>query len=817
MMSLPGCVFYLSLLRTCLTADIDAELANDSEGNKTDVLEDKNESSHVAEQISQGSNTGLLMAHAKVVAEPFRCKGICKEEHACNAVLKQIRCDSGLVCCIDPFEEVVIPKKFSGDVTIHNIPRFDSKETQENSNAVNHSFVNNGSEGNASDIASLKVFKLPFDHIASRSLNIIEHCPGICVPHDFSFLCYHTLSLSNVCQAGAICCAPTRIANKYNARNSYQLGTSLSSLVKRSVHYQSETTCPGKCVYLSHALSCDEILPNLSCPLNTKCCIQRSTERAFQTSTPVECTGQCLPLKMRGYCFPPNELVLGLTSCSRGTTCCMRRSQGSHIQTPSVNRMQFPHIPNKVPNSDASQVALGHLAVDEAGKVFKIGTNGQIFPLSTLTQLDHMRTKFTRLTAYPRLDGDIVIFADPNGGLYQQFYPRHSPLAIHGSNSSSKRKPTKEFTKDSDEKVSKDKITASFVELDDSSASPILEASTPTIFEDKTSRPQCPGSCMSYFLRFTCFRGYAIYDGFTCPGKLVCCARLRDIEEHEEHLKSLSPYFSEPSSSRAKTFHRCGIKGRRDAPRIIGGKESLPGEWCWQVAIINVQNQYICGGVLIDNSWVLTAAHCVSEPVKDNQVLFVRAGVTDLKSLEDNEKGQTVRVLSSFIHHNFNNVNLDNNIALLRLQKPLDFNDNVCVICLPTTGQMPQGSKKCTVSGYGFVSKDGDMSLKIREAQVPIIDDTECMNNVTEALTNPFIIPANSFCAGGQGQQDACQGDAGGPLACEIGGYHELVGLVSWGLGCGRTDIPSIYIKVPAFMGWINQIISSSSFLMSLT
>ncbi|KFM68044.1 Transmembrane protease serine 2, partial [Stegodyphus mimosarum] len=102
-------------------------------------------------------------------------------------------------------------------------------------------------------------------------------------------------------------------------------------------------------------------------------------------------------------------------------------------------------------------------------------------------------------------------------------------------------------------------------------------------------------------------------------------------------------------------------------------------------------------------------------------------------------------------------MNLDNDISLLRLQKPLNLNDNVCVICLPTSGEMPKESTKCTVTGYGFVSKDGDMSLKIREAEVPIIDDLECMTNVTEALTNPFILPASSFCAGGQGQQDACQ------------------------------------------------------------
>lgn len=56
-----------------------------------------------------------------------------------------------------------------------------------------------------------------------------------------------------------------------------------------------------------------------------------------------------------------------------------------------------------------------------------------------------------------------------------------------------------------------------------------------------------------------------------------------------------------------------------------------------------------------------------------------------------------------------------------------------------------------------IVTLDGDMSLKIREAQIPIIDDMECMTNVTDALTNPFILPSSSFCAGGRGQQDACQ------------------------------------------------------------
>lgn len=99
--------------------------------------------------------------------------------------------------------------------------------------------------------------------------------------------------------------------------------------------------------------------------------------------------------------------------------------------------------------------------------------------------------------------------------------------------------------------------------------------------------------------------------------------------------------------------------------------------------------------------------------MKENQALFVRVGVTDLKSPEDNSRGQTIRVLSTFVHHNFNSMNLDNNIALLRLQKPVELNQGVCVICLPTSGQMPKDDSKCTVTGYGFVSKGNKFSVAI--------------------------------------------------------------------------------------------------------
>ncbi|KAG8200957.1 hypothetical protein JTE90_020594 [Oedothorax gibbosus] len=786
---LPGFVFGLLVLRTCASVD----------------------STTTADQHSD---------HA------LKCPGVCRDEHACHTTLNETDCEHGTVCCIDHFEDITTTEfadfDFSTEGTVDT-----ASEAEESDSTFIYS-----TEGPEENDGYTYVYEDENGQVVAEpseeQVDVSEKCPGACIPTHTAETCDYVVATDSVCEEGLTCCLTE--SDLANSNDQYAYEVDESGIVERDAEYDSsEDSCPGTCVHPSHAMFCEEILPQFSCPLNSKCCLRRSVERSIPDDV-VECTGQCLPSNMYGYCFPPNELLLGASTCGRGTACCMSQNDKQN-SPPSIRRMQFPNFPRTEFVPDPSRVVLGHLAIDEAGTVYKVSTNGQIFPLPRLTTANHARGRYTKITSYPRLDGEIAIYSDAAGGLYQQFFPRQSIMSDAPANPQSPRSPlvrqpvyqfesqtsdhAANFKESSATTNSEDEVLQDIILPDDDDEAPVT-TNTPVVHDEKNSRPPCPGSCMSFFLRFTCFRGYATYDGFTCPGRSVCCARLKDIEDHEQYLKSLSPYFNVPPTNRDSNLPRCGIKGRRDTPRVIGGKDSLPGEWCWQVAIINVQNQYICGGALIDNSWVLTAAHCVVGPMKENQALFVRVGVTDLKSPEDNSRGKTIRVLSTFVHHNFNSMNLDNNIALLRLQKPVQLNSGVCVICLPTSGQMPKDDSKCTVTGYGFVSKDGDMSLKIREAQIPIIDDMECMANVTEALTNPFILPSSSFCAGGKGQQDACQGDAGGALACEVGGYHELVGLVSWGLGCGRNDVPSIYIKVPSFMGWINQIISSSSFLMSL-
>ncbi|KAI1289790.1 Plasma kallikrein [Halotydeus destructor] len=258
------------------------------------------------------------------------------------------------------------------------------------------------------------------------------------------------------------------------------------------------------------------------------------------------------------------------------------------------------------------------------------------------------------------------------------------------------------------------------------------------------------------------------------------------------------------------TPYTCGIKGtdRQVSPRIVGGSDALPGEWCWQIAIINAQNQYLCGGALIGTQWVVTAAHCITTLVKNDEEIFIRVGDHDLTTSMTSTTAQTLKVSTTYIHHNHNGQTLDNDIALLKMEAPVDLNEAVCLVCLPARNSNRKAGKKCTVTGYGYMAEAGPIALKVREAPVPIVDDQECtvkINAVTEKL---FILPASSFCAGGTDGNDACQGDGGGPLVCEEDGFYELNGLVSWGFGCGRQEVPAVYVKVSSFIGWINQIIS---------
>lgn len=375
------------------------------------------------------------------------------------------------------------------------------------------------------------------------------------------------------------------------------------------------------------------------------------------------------------------------------------------------------------------------------------------------------------------------------------------------------------------------------------------QATTTAVPDD---RPECPGSCIVSYLSFTCFRNAEMTEIFKCKKSgTQCCAPKSVIREvmdqkngvsrndtftnhyrpyspqhpppppmsHQVHQPPMSPaaapyptYSTTTTTIRPAVYNKyvCGVKGtaRERAGRVVGGEDADPAEWCWQVALINSLNQYLCGGALIGTQWVLTAAHCVTNIVRSGDAIYVRVGDHDLTRKYGSPGAQTLRVATTYIHHNHNSQTLDNDIALLKLHGQAELKDGVCLVCLPARGVSHAAGKRCTVTGYGYMGEAGPIPLRVREAEIPIVSDTECIRKINAVTEKIFILPASSFCAGGEEGNDACQGDGGGPLVCQDDGFFELAGLVSWGFGCGRQDVPGVYVKVSSFIGWINQIIS---------
>ncbi|XP_063982791.1 protein masquerade-like [Diachasmimorpha longicaudata] len=377
-----------------------------------------------------------------------------------------------------------------------------------------------------------------------------------------------------------------------------------------------------------------------------------------------------------------------------------------------------------------------------------------------------------------------------------------------------------------------------------------------TISLPPDNRPDCisqGGSCIVSYISFTCFRNAELTNLFKCKkAGQQCCApkfRIRGVNNssdlsssnrndtisggnfrpqatnfptfYETPLTTTPPPSTTPlSTTTDPTFNKyvCGVKGTsrgpiqakslwRD-PRVVGGEDADANEWCWQVALINSLNQYLCGGALVGTQWILTAAHCVTNIVRSGDAIYVRVGDHDLTRKYGSPGAQTLRVATTYIHHNHNSQTLDNDIALLKLHGQAELKDGVCLVCLPARGVSHAAGKRCTVTGYGYMGEAGPIPLRVREAEIPIVSDAECIRKVNAVTEKLFVLPASSFCAGGEPGNDACQGDGGGPLVCQDDGFYELTGLVSWGFGCGRVDVPGVYVKVSAFIGWISQIIT---------
>ncbi|KAK2866005.1 hypothetical protein Q7C36_002061 [Tachysurus vachellii] len=239
--------------------------------------------------------------------------------------------------------------------------------------------------------------------------------------------------------------------------------------------------------------------------------------------------------------------------------------------------------------------------------------------------------------------------------------------------------------------------------------------------------------------------------------------------------------------------------------RIVGGFDAGEGHWPWQVDIQG-SSGHLCGGTLISETWVLSAAHCFPNP-SDTSQYVIYAGRLQLNGWNPYES--THRVNRVVVPYGYTDPQLGQDIALVELTTPVSWSNHVQPVCLPNADVSFPGGTMCTITGWGDI-RDG-VSLQgvgtLQQVQVPIIDQAACQDMFQIQATEQVNIRFDMLCAGfQQGGKDSCQGDSGGPLVCQTSsGIWMQVGIVSFGLGCAQPNRPGVYARVSAFSNFIQS------------
>jgi len=240
-------------------------------------------------------------------------------------------------------------------------------------------------------------------------------------------------------------------------------------------------------------------------------------------------------------------------------------------------------------------------------------------------------------------------------------------------------------------------------------------------------------------------------------------------------------------------FEVDGEDGDDGSSEIVGGVTASKGEFPYMVSL-GSSSRHSCGGTLINSQWVLTAAHCQG-------LRTARVGAYDLRD-DDHD----VRSAQWFTHPQYNGHTLENDIALVKLDRPVSLNKFARLDS--SSSSLQSGGKPVVAAGWGAIRQGGLSVDVLNKVAVSNIGDQQCKKAYKGEVYFPSMICAGVM----RGGKDSCQGDSGGPLFSGVNGAEDVVvGVVSWGHGCAQKGKPGVYARVGNYVSWIEKTIKSNS------
>jgi len=295
----------------------------------------------------------------------------------------------------------------------------------------------------------------------------------------------------------------------------------------------------------------------------------------------------------------------------------------------------------------------------------------------------------------------------------------------------------------------------------------------------------------------------------------------RQLKRKQKHAKDRQSedYDWEHDESRdSVSYPQCSVKSNICQPsgenvvcgepvrsgRIVNGQDAAAAAYPWTVGIQFIDKLY-CGGSLITNMFVLTAAHCM-KGINHSRIRIV-LGDHDRRRKSQVQVTRTIERV--FIHAQFVKKTFNNDIALIKLSQPVKFSSHIRPVCLPVNNRS-YNNQNTTVVGWGKLAELGRPAEILQEVVVPVISQKKCRKSTNYRSKE---ITENMFCAGyDKGVLDACQGDSGGPMVWrgDENNAWAQIGIVSWGQGCARKGYPGVYTRIGKYLDWIINIVEDN-------